>query len=329
MEHIVIKTPSRLHFGLIDMNGEIGRIDGGIGLALEAPYTTIEVKKSDKIQVECKSEPEIIDRLETAIKNVCEHYSLPGAHINVMERPLPHVGLGSATQTFLGAAHGICNLFNIEASSPELAYLAGRGGTSGIGVAAIQTGGFIIDGGHSFRRNENSKHGYTPSSASGGMKPPPVLIRHDFPDWEILVVVPLGEGASGLREITLFKVVCPVPLGQVQQMCHIILMQMVPAVLEKDLEAFDLSMIDFQKLGFKIFELRAQTQLLHDCIQFIKDNGGLGVGMSSWGPAVYAFGENLAPLRQKVDDWLDNHGGGESVLTKADNIGMRIVKEDG
>ena len=329
MEHIVIKTPSRLHFGLIDMNGEIGRIDGGIGLALEAPCTTVEVKKSDTIQAECKSEPEIIGRLETAIKNVCDHYSLPGAHVNVLERPLPHVGLGSATQTFLGAAHGICNLFNIEASSPELAYLVGRGGTSGIGVAAIQTGGFIIDGGHSFRRDENSKHGYTPSSASGGMKPPPVLIRHDFPDWEILVVVPLGEGASGLREITLFKVVCPVPLSQVQQMCHIILMQMVPAVLEKDLEAFDRSMIDFQKLGFKIFELRAQTQLLHDCLQFIKDSGGLGAGMSSWGPAVYAFGENLAPLQQKVDDWLDNHGGGRSVLTKADNIGMRVVKEDG
>jgi len=85
----------------------------------------------------------------------------------------------------------------------------------------------------------------------------------------------------------------------------------------------------FQKLGFKIFELRAQTQLLYDCLQFLKDNGGVGAGMSSWGPAIYAFGENLAPLQQKVDDWLDNHGGGESVLTKANNTGMRIVKEDG
>jgi beta-ribofuranosylaminobenzene 5'-phosphate synthase len=329
MEQIVIKTPSRLHFGLVDMNGEIGRIDGGIGLALEAPHTTVEVKKSDKIQVECESEPEIIDRLETAIKNVCDHYGLPGAYINVLERPLPHVGLGSATQTFLGAAHGICKLHNIEASSPELAYLVGRGGTSGIGVAAIQTGGFIVDGGHRFRRDENSKHGYSPSSASSGMKPPPVLINYDFPDWDILVVVPLGEGASGLREIMLFKVVCPVPLDQVQQMCHIILMQMLPSILEEDIEAFDQSMVAFQKRGFKIFELRAQTQLLYDCLQFLKDNGGLGVGMSSWGPAIYAFGENLAPLKQNVDDWLDNHGGGQAVLTKANNTGMSIVEDDG
>ena len=329
MEHVVLKTPSRLHFGLVDMNGEIGRIDGGIGLALESPHTTIEVTKADRVLVKCESEPEIIDRLRNAIKNVCAHFNLPGAHVNVLERPLPHVGLGSATQTFVGAAQGICKLYGIEATSPELAYLVERGGTSGIGVAAIQAGGFVIDGGHSFRRDENSKHGYTPSSASSGMKPPPILVRHDFPDWDILVVVPLGEGASGLREITLFKVVCPVPLEQVQRMCHIILMKMLPAVLEKDIEAFDGAMLDFQKLGFKIFELRAQTQLLHDCLQFLKDNGGHGVGMSSWGPSIYAFGEDLAPLKQKVDEWLENHGGGASVLTKANNTGMQFVNEEG
>lgn len=328
MEHIVLNTPSRLHFGLIDMNGEIGRIDGGVGLALKTPHTTIEATKSDKIQLECAAEPEIIDRLLPAVKNLCDHFRIPGAYVNIRERPLPHVGLGSATQTFVGAAHAICKLNGIQATFSELAYLVGRGGTSGIGVAAIQSGGFIIDGGHPFRRDENSKHGYTPSSTSAGTKPPPVLSRHDFPDWDILVMVPLGEGASGLREITLFKVVCPVPLEQVQQMCHIIMMQMLPAVIEKDLEIFGQAMEDFQTFGFKVFELRAQTQLLRDCLQFLKDNGGIGVGMSSWGPAVYAFGENLSQLQQQANEWLDHHGGGETILTKTNNIGMHIVQED-
>jgi hypothetical protein len=35
MNRIVIQTPARLHFGLLDLNGSLGRIDGGIGLALE------------------------------------------------------------------------------------------------------------------------------------------------------------------------------------------------------------------------------------------------------------------------------------------------------
>ena len=31
---MIIKSPSRLHLTLIDMNGSYGRIDGGIGLTI-------------------------------------------------------------------------------------------------------------------------------------------------------------------------------------------------------------------------------------------------------------------------------------------------------
>jgi beta-ribofuranosylaminobenzene 5'-phosphate synthase len=110
-------------------------------------------------------------------------------------------------------------------------------------------------------------------------------------------------------------------------MCHILLMQMMPAVLESDLEMFGRAMEDFQKLGFKIFELRAQTQLLYDCLQFLKDNGGVGAGMSSWGPALYAFGEDLSGLHGKTEEWLASHGGGRAILTKANNTGMRVAEE--
>ena len=87
-------------------------------------------------------------------------------------------------------------------------------------------------------------------------------------------------------------------------------------------------MEDFQTLGFKVFELRAQTQLVIDCLQFLKDNGGIGAGMSSWGPALYTFGEDLSRLRQKAGEWLANNGGGKTILTKANNVGMHITKED-
>jgi beta-ribofuranosylaminobenzene 5'-phosphate synthase len=160
------------------------------------------------------------------------------------------------------------------------------------------------------------------------MEPPPVLARHDFPDWDILVAVPLGEGASGLREVTLFKVVCPVPLDEVRHMCHIVLMQMLPAVLERDLPLFGRAIEDFQQLGFKVFEFRAQTELLQSCIQFLKESGGIGVGMSSWGPAVFAFGEDLSELRTETRAWLDAHGGGETILTTANNVGLRIASRE-
>ena len=40
---VFIKTPCRLHFSLIDLNGSLNRVDGGIGLALKKPNFTIEV----------------------------------------------------------------------------------------------------------------------------------------------------------------------------------------------------------------------------------------------------------------------------------------------
>jgi len=102
----------------------------------------------------------------------------------------------------------------------------------------------------------------------------------------------------------------------------------LPAVLEKDLETFGAAIDAFQQLGFKVFEFRAQTNLLKNCVRFLRENGGIGVGMSSWGPAVFAFGEDLTGLQGKAQEWLDAHGGGATILTKANNVGSRVVSEE-
>jgi predicted sugar kinase len=47
--------------------------------------------------------------------------------------------------------------------------------------------------------------------------------------------------------------------------------------------------------------------------------------MSSWGPALFAFGEDLSELKAKADGWLSGHGGGTTILTKANNVGAQLV----
>ena len=328
MNSLNVTAPSRLHFGLLDMNGQIGRIDGGVGLALDAPHTSLELSKADSVVVSCETDTGEISRLHSAAASVCNHYGFPGVEVVIVQRPRPHVGLGSATQMLVGASLAICRLYDLKASGTEVANLVGRGGTSGIGIAAADVGGFIVDGGHRFRQGENSKKDYAPSSASTNSAPPPIILRHDFPDWDVLVVIPLGEGASGVGEATLFQDGCPIPLSEVQEMCHIVLMKMLPAILESNIDSFGEAIEAYQRLGFKRFEFQTQSELVRNCRTMLQEHGGKGVGMSSWGPALFAFGEDLKGLRQTAENWLSCQSGGEVFLTKANNVGLTVTEEN-
>ena len=44
---VTVSSPSRLHFTLIDLNGELGRVDAGIGVALNEPSLKIRVSRID------------------------------------------------------------------------------------------------------------------------------------------------------------------------------------------------------------------------------------------------------------------------------------------
>ncbi|MDP3879591.1 MAG: beta-ribofuranosylaminobenzene 5'-phosphate synthase [Dehalococcoidales bacterium] len=327
MDEIRIACPSRLHLGLIDLNGEIGRIDGGTGITLEQPRTVIHAMKSDHLEIECPSDPGVVTRAEEAARAVMERYGFPPARIVIEERPFVHVGVGSGTQLMVGIAKALCHLAGRPVHSAELGSVVNRGGTSGIGVAAIEHGGFILDGGHNFRNGDasNSKSEYSPSAAVRGLMPPPVLARYDFPDWDILVCAPRGEETAGIHEVQIFKIVCPVPIEEVRIICHLILLKMLPAILERDLESFGFALEETQKYGFKKFEFRAQSHNVFQCLKFLKENGGAGVGMSSWGPTLFAFGEDLSDLHEKTRRFLDENMGGTCFITRANNTGMRIL----
>ncbi len=49
---IKITTPCRIHMTLIDMNAEIGRVDGGAGLTLSSPNIRITAEEADGVNIE-------------------------------------------------------------------------------------------------------------------------------------------------------------------------------------------------------------------------------------------------------------------------------------
>jgi|Deesub1362A_J573_1020465.scaffolds.fasta_scaffold00278_40 beta-ribofuranosylaminobenzene 5'-phosphate synthase len=317
MKKIKIKTPSRIHITLIDLNGEIGRVDGGLGLTLTEPYVEVEGVLSDSVNLAGNSLNS--ERFLKTAKKLSDAFGR-GIELNVNKDYRSHVGLGSGTQISLAVAEIYKRLYNLDLSLTELAGLVGRGGTSGIGVAAFRLGGFIVDGGHS----KKIKKDFLPSSASKA-PPPPVIARYDFPDWDIVVAIPDLTGYFGDREVDLFQKYCPISISEVRALSHIILMKVMPSIVEGDLDDFSDAIARIQTLGFKRVEIDQYGELIREVINSVRENK-VAVGMSSTGPTIYAVtdsGSNEV-ARDIKSAFKESDIGCETIITKANNNGAKI-----
>ncbi len=313
---VIITSPSRLHFSLIDLNGELGRVDGGIGVALNEPSLKIEVATVDK-EVEEKENPKEVVPVLERIRSRIEPGLSANYRVEILNKLPSHVGLGSRTQLSLSVAKAISVLENRNYGVVELAKLVGRGGTSGIGTAAFDNGGFILDGGHVFRKgedeskvengmeNEEIKTSFLPSSASK-VSPPPVLFQHALPeDWFFVVAIPrVKRGAYGAEEIGIFKRHCPIEREEVEKICRIVLMRILPSVLEKDIATFAKCLTMLQGVGFKKIEIALQHDIIKELFSFFEVHA-LGYGMSSFGPATYAIVEGEKRAKELADSTTD------------------------
>lgn len=289
-----IQTPSRLHITLIDLNGSYGRIDGGIGLTLADPHFILETVPADKeITIEftetaggSQSERNAcINKVTAAAEKAAARYA-PGTgyHFIVHQLYPAHSGLGSGTQMSLAAAKLIAELSGHHPASTELAELVGRGGTSGIGVHAFDLGGFIADGGHS----KKEKSSFMPSSVSTA-RPACLLGRYPFPeDWGVLLAVPVfGNRYNGAAEKNIFQTHCPVPKTDIEQVSHLVFMNLIPFLIEHDIEAFGHALDQIQAVGFNKIEMTLQPPELTSLMHNMRDAGAYGVGLSSFGPTLF------------------------------------------
>nr|MDO8084233.1 hypothetical protein [Candidatus Sigynarchaeum springense]MDO8119119.1 hypothetical protein [Candidatus Sigynarchaeota archaeon] len=330
-----IKTPCRLHATLIDMNGSIGRIDGSIGFTLSNPSWKIdfETKESPPLKLDIPKDVEgkYIDELVSDIL----HRLGPGpdkARISIRVREIipRHVGLGSKTQLALALGDGISRLLKLEKTPlPKeiLASTVNRGGTSGIGVTSYFHGGVIIDGGHEYGAGKE-KESFLPSSASNA-KPAPVLSRDDLPgEWRAVIGIPmLDSGAHDAKEVEIFKHRCPVPISEVQQLAHVILMKMLPAIKQQRFKEICECINFFQDTGFKKIEVGLRGRAYRQMLQDWREAGAPCAGMSSFGPAIYSLAESEAQaieLRKSIDSIMRPYGG-MSHISKLQNAGASII----
>lgn len=323
---VIVRTPSRIHITLIDLHGGSGRVDGGIGITLDEPSVLIEAELAPALAVSGGDEA-VRERVGEIATGVLRQLGAGGSvSIAVRSHYPAHVGLGSGSQLALAVARAIAELHGRHLPVKELARLVGRGGTSGIGTAAFEYGGFIVDGGHTFGKH-GEKRDFRPSAASRGVSPPPIIARHDFPaDWRILLAIPdVPAGASGTFETDIFRTRCPVPLDEVRALSHEVLMRMLPGIASRDLALFGSSVNAVQELGFKKVELSLQPPQVTGLLPVLRDAGAAGAGLSSFGPAVYAIGDTgMTALEQAARSFMDEQGGGMTFITTARNSGAAV-----
>jgi beta-RFAP synthase len=154
-----------------------------------------------------------------------------------------------------------------------------RGRRSAVGTWTFAFGGFVLEGG---RR-------------PGDEAPAPLLARLPMPaGWRCVVVTPAGKpGLAGDEEAAAFGRLPPPAAAEVAHVAHLVLMQLLPAVAVADLPAFGAALTEVQRITGGWFA-PAQGGVFApgetgELVEQLRRWGAIGVGQSSWGPAVYGI----------------------------------------
>ena len=277
MIHTVkVSTSARLHMGFFDLSGGANKF-GGLGLAIDAPCTQVTIAKNQKRTIDVslidvKSSENVSNIVENLVKlfNLKQHFSL------TINQSIPiHAGFGSGTQMALAIGTGLNQLFDLQLSVSQIATAAKRGIRSGIGIAAFEQGGFLVDVG----KTDNHL--------------PVIAMRQDFPtDWRVLLVQDSAHiGVHGAVESQAFKTLKPTQ----DSLRAMVFEHMIPAMQRADLLAFGAYMADLQAYNGAYFApiqggCYASSDVA-EVLTWFQENGVACVGQSSWGPTGFAIVE--------------------------------------
>lgn len=278
----VVSATARLHLGFLDPGASLGRRFGSLGLSIDGLSTTVELLPASEDRVVASNEaaqPECA-RVSRLLADLRRAANLRQASEIRLHTTLPaHAGFGSGTQLALAVGRAFANQYQLPWSTADIARILGRGGRSGVGIAAFDQGGLLLDGG-----------------PQGAGHVPPLLARFDFPEaWRIVLVQDVTRtGLHGEAEKTAIRALPPFPQELAAQMCHRILMQILPATAEGDFAPFAEGVNLLQKTigdyfasaqGGDMYTSPAVGRLLH----WAGQHALAATGQSSWGPTGFAI----------------------------------------
>jgi beta-RFAP synthase len=291
----IVEAGARIHLGFLDLNGACGRRFGSIGVSLERPRCTVE---AETVAARATETTEPADPVRTVLERLGPDLGGVSVTVRLGEAIPSHAGFGSGTQHALAVALAATRAAGRPVTIRDLARRLGRGQRSGIGIAAFERGGLVIDAGHPV-----GEDGDVTLPPPEGPEPPPVVFQHPLPDdWHFVLATPRATpGLSGLTEQRAFRDLPPMDDGRVGRICRLTLMQVAPAALTGDIRAFGRAITEIQELVGEYFAPcqggRFASRIGCDVTELALAQGAHGVGQSSWGPTVFALVESEARAR--------------------------------
>jgi beta-ribofuranosylaminobenzene 5'-phosphate synthase len=284
-----VESPSRLHFGLFNFAGEDtwanvdganvvpARRYGGVGLMIDVPGIAVVAEPARGWSALGPSAVRALDFAQRFVDTLPN--GMPPQRLTIESAPPEHVGLGAGTQVALAVAKALAlSVGHADWDAVELARRVGRGRRSAVGIHGFRGGGFIVEGG---KRGENDIA--------------PLLARVEFPpEWPLIVAIPTGEmGLHGDAERqALARLREAGPHGALESLCRLVLLGLLPALAERDYSAFAEALYDFNARSGEAFAPMQGGRYAHafasETIGFLRSQGVVAAGQSSWGPAVFA-----------------------------------------
>ena len=275
-QSVTVTVPARLHLGFLDLNGGLGRRFGSLGLAISTLRTRVMIRAAARTETTGPDSERAAGHLAAMLRLI----GSDGAWRVSIEEAVPsHAGLGSGTQLALAIAAGLRRLHGLPLDPRGDAARLGRGARSGTGTALFAHGGFVVDGG---RGPDDSV--------------PPVISALSFPEpWRVLVVLdPSRQGMHGREEAAAFAALPAFPADDAAHLCRLVLMQVLPALAEGDLDTFGAAITELQaSLGDHYAPVQGGSRFTSPDVGAVLDHlgraGAVGIGQSSWGPTGFAF----------------------------------------
>lgn len=293
---VTIRCGSRLHWGLLAVAPQAGRRFGGIGLMIERPGLHLRAEAlpqgtHDELLASERQVPrlrEFLDRYRTVAG------STGPVRLALLEEIPPHAGFGSGTQLGLAVALALSRLDGSDLESEghltasQLAIRAGRGARSAIGLHGFLHGGFIVDA------------GIAPGETHGAL-----AVRTEWPaDWRVVLVCPPAHGLSGSAEQQAFAALAPMPTALTDQLCRLIVMELLPAIEQQQVQTAARAIALFGQLVGQYFAPVQGGVFAHALApridRIVQEVLGSGVAQTSWGPTVSALCESDAAAQQVV-----------------------------